>query len=38
VNDLLTTDLLATVLEAHGGIDRWNQLDNVSARMIQGGV
>jgi hypothetical protein len=24
-------DLLETVLEAHGGLERWNQLDAVSA-------
>jgi hypothetical protein len=38
MNDLVTTDLLATVLDAHGGLDRWNQLDSVSARLIQGDV
>jgi hypothetical protein len=32
------SDLLETVLEAHGGLERWNQLDQVSARLIQGGV
>ena len=32
------TDLLETVIEAHGGLERWNQLDNVSARLAQGGV
>jgi hypothetical protein len=31
-------DLLETVIEAHGGLERWNQLDNVSARLIQNGV
>jgi hypothetical protein len=31
-------DLLETVIEAHGGLERWNQLNNVSARLIQGGV
>jgi hypothetical protein len=31
-------DLLETVVEAHGGLERWNQLDNVSARLIQGGA
>jgi hypothetical protein len=31
-------DLLETVLEAHGGLERWNQLDSVSARLTQGGV
>jgi hypothetical protein len=32
------SDLLETVIEAHGGLERWNQLDNVSARLIQGGA
>jgi hypothetical protein len=32
------SDLLETVLEAHGGVERWNQLNEVSARLIQGGV
>ena len=32
------TDLLETVIEAHGGLQRWNQLDAVSARLVQGGV
>src|SRR5258705_11253492 len=32
------TDLLDVVLEAHGGLERWNQLDSVSARLIQGGA
>jgi hypothetical protein len=32
------SDLLETVLAAHGGLERWNQLDTVSARQIQGGV
>ena len=31
------TDLLETVIEAHGGLERWDQLDNVSARLAQGG-
>jgi len=31
-------DLLQTAIEAHGGLARWNQLDSVSARLIQGGV
>jgi hypothetical protein len=31
-------DLLETVIEAHGGLERWNQLDSVSARLIQGGA
>ena len=32
------SDLLDTVIEAHGGLERWNQLDSVSARLIQGGA
>jgi thioredoxin reductase (NADPH) len=31
-------DLLDIVIEAHGGLERWNQLNNVSARLIQGGA
>src|SRR5438046_10498572 len=31
-------DLLDTVTDAHGGLERWNQLNNVSARLIQGGA
>jgi hypothetical protein len=31
-------DLLETVIEAHGGLERWNQLDGVSAHLIQGGA
>ncbi|MEA2197777.1 MAG: hypothetical protein QOJ25_1828 [Solirubrobacteraceae bacterium] len=31
-------DLLETVLEAHGGLERWNELDAVSARLRQGGA
>jgi len=31
------SDLLDTVIEAHGGLERWNELDAVSARLIQGG-
>ena len=27
------SDLLETVIEAHGGLERWNQLDTVSARL-----
>jgi hypothetical protein len=30
--------LLENVVEAHGGLRRWNQLDAVSARLIQGGA
>jgi hypothetical protein len=32
------SDLLDTVIEAHGGLERWNQLDAVSARLIQSGA
>jgi hypothetical protein len=31
-------DLLKTVIDAHGGLERWNQLDAVSARLVQGGA
>ena len=31
-------DLLETVIEAHGGLKRWDQLNSVSARLIQGGA
>jgi hypothetical protein len=31
-------DLLETAIEAYGGLERWSQLENVSARLIQGGV
>jgi hypothetical protein len=32
------TDLLETVIEAHGGLERWNQLDAVSVHGINDGV
>lgn len=32
------TDLLDFVIEAHGGLERWNELDAVSARLVQGGA
>jgi dienelactone hydrolase len=32
------TDLLDNVVEAHGGLKRWNELGTVSAHLIQGGV
>jgi hypothetical protein len=32
------TDLLETLIEAHGGLERWRQLDAVSARLVQGGA
>jgi hypothetical protein len=31
-------DLLAITIKAHGGLERWNQLNTVSARLIQGGA
>ena len=30
-------DLLENVIRAHGGLHRWNELDAVSARLVQGG-
>ena len=32
------TDLLESVLDAHGGLTRWNQLETVSAHLAQGGA
>jgi hypothetical protein len=32
------SDLLETAIAAHGGLDRWNELDAVSARLVQGGA
>ena len=32
------TDLLETVIQVHGGLERWNQLNSVSAHLIQGGA
>ena len=32
------TDLLETVIEAHGGLERGNERDAVSARLVQGGA
>lgn len=32
------SDLLHTVIEAHGGLERWNELDAISARLVQGGA
>jgi hypothetical protein len=32
------TDRLDHVGEAHGGLQRWNELDTVSARLAEGGV
>jgi hypothetical protein len=30
--------LLDTVVKAHGGLERWNELESVSARVLQGGA
>src|SRR3989442_1717893 len=32
------SDLLETVLDAHGGLPRWTQLETVSAHLVQGGA
>src|SRR5258708_30491435 len=32
------SDLLETTIEAHGGLERWNQLDAVSVRDANGGA
>src|SRR5713226_7827105 len=32
------SNLLETVIEAHGGLERWNQLDAVSVRGLNGGA
>jgi hypothetical protein len=32
------SDLLEAAIEAHGGLERWNQLETVSARLRQGGA
>jgi hypothetical protein len=32
------TDLLEYIIEAHGGLERWNELDRVSAHLLQGGA
>jgi hypothetical protein len=32
------SDLLDFVIEAHGGLERWNELDTVSARLVQSGA
>src|SRR2546425_2437131 len=32
------SDLLETVIEAHGGLEPWNKLNGVSARLIRGGA
>ena len=32
------SDLRQTVIEAHGGLERWNELDAISERLVQGGA
>jgi hypothetical protein len=32
------TPLAKLTIDAHGGLDRWNQFDAVSADLVQGGV
>jgi hypothetical protein len=32
------SDLLETMIQAHGGLERWNQLDAVSVRGANGGA
>ena len=34
----MMASLLDEVLDAHGGLDRWNQLEQVHAHRIQGGA
>ena len=34
----MMNDLLATRIKAHGGLERWNEPNTVSARLIQGGA
>src|SRR6478609_9969428 len=36
--DTTKSELLDTVIDAHGGLERWNQLDAVSARLLQSGA
>ena len=31
-------ELLTATIDAHGGLERWNELDAVSARLLQDGV
>src|SRR6476659_6083308 len=34
----MTTDLLTSVLDAHGGIDRWRQFSRIEATIVSGGL
>jgi hypothetical protein len=36
--EAVMNDLLDYLVQAHGGLKRWNELDSVSAHLIQGGV
>ena len=36
-NRITLNDLLAHVIEAHGGLDRWNQFNSVTATIVTGG-
>lgn len=31
------SELLAEILEAHGGLDRWNQYQKIEATIVSGG-
>ena len=33
----MTVELLANVLDAHGGLDNWNRVDSLSAQLVLGG-
>ena len=33
----MTVELLANVLDAHGGLDNWNRVDSLSAQFVLGG-
>jgi hypothetical protein len=36
-NGTTTNELLAGVLDAHGGLDRWNRYEKVEAQIVSGG-
>jgi hypothetical protein len=38
VKGALMAGLLDTVIEAHGGLERWNQLDAISVHGVNGGA
>ena len=33
----MTVELLADLLDAHGGLDNWNRVDSLSAQLVLGG-